>query len=738
MLYDKTIDGRLLIMGNTSPWVKAIELPNDGVHGGAEQLIFSLNFNDNVFVGQATPQLPVEIGYRMRHAEYLGGSGSHTLDFGLNITPGDLDLDGINIGIVDSITGLRDFDFSSAIKDTSGNQASDTIPNLDTRNILIDAKGPEIISYSNLMLQHNGTESQAALEVTFAQAVQVTGEPLVPVQLGTSPTFLRYKSGSGSKKLVFSATVPGPTEINDLGFRKLTGQVIYLPEGVNIKDQLGNSIELLGSNYNQLLIEDGNRVVVMGAHYEYLETINREALDQNMVDEKAWYLGGAVIDPSKPAEPSNIKKYLRDYEIPPFTPAVNDVDLYRISFRSSIPEQNRYVTAYGIAGIPRINSESLPVVSWEHQTSFNKKYAASQAFSYKPSDPEYKSTLSTRLKFAHYAGQGYAVISADQFGLGNSSENYAYQVKKSNQQASFDLYSKSLDLIKSLGKSSSDLFLAGWSGGGVTVIGFLEELESKGIKVQGAAVAAGPWDQVMLMNSAIFNPRDGADGNTPDADWLNYLLVYTAFSLSGYNEKAYIPEDVLGKYYEAARKLYTGEYKDIKTSPDQLGILVDGQYLPNQIGKILPEKYTSDPRAFAKSAYAQLLRDASSGNIPLSSDVMMVYGGQDELMSPVLATTIFERQSIGFGKKNISLNIVDSANHRAAFLSMMKNSLDWFNAKLIPPGQPEDPAARQQMFGSSWDQWFFCVIFLGIARGWDSSILKVLQVLIGLKLSTTG
>jgi hypothetical protein len=107
-------------------------------------------------------------------------------------------------------------------------------------------------------------------------------------------------------------------------------------------------------------------------------------------------------------------------------------------------------------------------------------------------------------------------------------------------------------------------------------------------------------------------------------------------------------------------------------------------------------------------------------------------------MSPDLATTIFERQSIGFGKENISLNIVDSANHRAAFLSMMKNSIDWFNAKFTPPGQPEDPAARQQMFGSSWDQWFFCVIFLGIARGWDSSILKVLQVLIGLKASTAG
>ena len=712
---------------STYPLVESIILPNDGIYGVAEPLFFSLRFNSNVFVGQTTPQLPVEIGYRMRHADYLGGTGTNILNFALNVTPGDLDSDGISLGVVDSITGLRDFDFASSVLDVWGNQVGDFIPFFNTNNILVDAKGPEIVSYSDLTLQHNGIEPQVVLEINFDQNVHVSGVPLVPVQFGATPAFLTYKLGSGSKSLLFAVTVPESMGTSDIGFRKLTGQVIYLPEAANIKDQLGNSIELLGSNYNQILIEDGNKVVVLGAHYEYLETIKREALDQYMEDQKAWYLNGALIDPKKPVEPSNIKSYLRDYEIPPFTPAANDVDLYRIGFRSSIPEQNRFVTAYGIAGIPKTSSESLPVVSWEHQTSFSKKYAASQAFSYKLSDFEYGQTLSTRLKIAHYAGQGYAVISADQFGLGNSTENYAYQVKKSNQQASFDLYSKSLDLIKSLGKSSSDLFLAGWSGGGVTVMGFLEALENKGIKVQGASVAAGPWDQVMLMNSAIFTPRDGSDGNTPDASWLNFLLIYTAFSLSGYNEKASIAEDVLGKYYEAARKLYTGEYKEQKPSADQLGILVDGQYLPNQVGKILPEKYTSDPEAFTKSPYAQLLREASSGNIPLSSDVMMVYGGQDELMSPKLAAILFERQSIGFGKENISLNIVDSANHRAAFLSMMDDSLDWFNAKLLPSVQPISISI------SSWDQWFLSFVLLGVARGWDSGFLKVLQLVLAMK-----
>ncbi len=670
------------------PWVQSVGLPSNGVHGGTEALIFSLNFNDNVFVGEALPRLPVEIGYRLRHAEYLGGTGTNILDFALKITPGDLDSDGISLGVVDPITGIRDFDFALSIKGALGNPVSDIIPTINTKNILIDAKGPEFIGHGDLMLQRCGIEPQAVLDVNFAQDVFVTGEPLVPVQLGASPGSLKYVSGSGSKRLKFTATVPETLGIVDVGFRDMMGQVIHLPDGTNIRDQLGNSIELVGADYGAILTEDGNKVAVIGEHFEFLATLTAEELNRIMEEEKEWYLRGAAIDPNGPLVPSNIKNYLRDYELPPFKAAINDVDVYRVAFRSRIPEQDRFVTAYGIVGIPKSNAESIPVISWEHQTSFNKKYAASQAFSYKSGDLEYGSTLSTRLKLAHHGGQGYAVISADQFGLGNSTENYAYQVKESNQQASFDLYLKALNLINSLGKSSYTLYLSGWSGGGVTVVGFLEELESKGIKVNGTAVAAGPWDQEMLLSTAIFSPRDGKDGNTEDAKWLNYLLIYTAFSLSGYNEKTNIAEDILGKYYEAARRLYTGEYKEFGQSADQEGILIDGLYLPNQVKKILPEKYTSDPEAFAKSPYGQLLRDASSGNIPLAGDVMMVYGEQDELMSPHLAATIFERQRTGFDKKNINLSLFDSANHRAAFLSMMNDSLNWFNSKLAVPVQP--------------------------------------------------
>ena len=177
---------------STNPLVESIILPNDGIYGVAEPLFFSLRFNSNVFVGQTTPQLPVEIGYRMRHADYLGGTGTNILNFALNVTPGDLDLDGISIGVVDSITGLRDFDFASSVLDVWGNQVSDFMPVFNTKNIIVDAKGPEIVSYSDLMLQHNGIEPQVVLEINFDQDVHVSGVPLVPVQFGATPAFLTY------------------------------------------------------------------------------------------------------------------------------------------------------------------------------------------------------------------------------------------------------------------------------------------------------------------------------------------------------------------------------------------------------------------------------------------------------------------------------------------------------------------------------------------------------------------
>jgi hypothetical protein len=83
--------------------------------------------------------LPIEVGYAMRSAQYVSGSGTRSLTFRMNVKANDVDTDGISLGRVNS-AAVRDFDFAAnQIQDRAGNPASDVIPAVNTRRIRVDA-----------------------------------------------------------------------------------------------------------------------------------------------------------------------------------------------------------------------------------------------------------------------------------------------------------------------------------------------------------------------------------------------------------------------------------------------------------------------------------------------------------------------------------------------------------------------------------------------------------------------
>ena len=56
-----------------------------------------------------------------------------------------------------------------------------------------------------------------------------------------------------------------------------------------------------------------------------------------------------------------------------YTPATNSVKLYRVTYKSVIPEQsNRPTTASGLIAIPNIKQKTFPVVSYQHGTVVSK------------------------------------------------------------------------------------------------------------------------------------------------------------------------------------------------------------------------------------------------------------------------------------------------------------------------------------------------------------------------------
>ena len=656
-------------------YAEALFLPEAGLYGTQDHLEFILKFNRNVSVENQgiKPTLPIEVDYALYNATYVKGSGSRKLTFTWTPTANDLDLNGIQVGRVDSITGVRDFDFAGSIRDTLGNAASDAIPSHNSSDIRIDGRGANVIAFSKPTI-HN---QKWTVKVKFDRDVLVQGKPTIPITFGTEDGSLSYTRGSGKKTLVFQAK----NSSKSAEFSNQVGEVILLNDNSTIKDEYGNNIQTIDSDYDQELIINGSNVVLLGSHYEFLRTIPIQELNGLIEQGSDWYYSNRLIDESLPATSDNIKSYLKDYQLPGSDPAIYDVDLYRVAYRSKIAENSRPTTAYGIAAIPRTSASEIPLVSWEHQTVFNKKFAASQSFSYPETSTESQQTFSTRLKIARYAGQGFAVISSDQLGLGNSIENYGYVTKQANQNASLNLYKSSLQLLQSSNKEVSNLFVAGFSSGAVTAMSFVEALEAQNIKVDGIAVTGGPLNLEMNVNGAIWNPRKGTDGNTPDAIWYHFVFLLTAFSLAAYsgNEKA--TEDVLGKYYEAGRKLYQSDYLTISKAQDGSGILVDGLYVPYETRAILPAKYNDNASAFAKSDYVNLLKQSSSFQLPIASDTLMVYGDQDEVTSNQFTQAIYNWQRINYGKENVELVMEKAANHRGGFLSMMSRSIPWFKQR---------------------------------------------------------
>ena len=150
----------------------------------------------------------------------------------------------------------------------------------------------------------------------------------------------------------------------------------------------------------------------------------------------------------------------KTYKLQHYAPAKYEIEVFKVTYDSVIPEQgNKPTKAFGLLAIPKIRDASaLPIVSYQHGTVFGKHDVPSYAFT----DPINPAAYETRLMVAQFAGQGYMVIAADYFGMGDSIEPEGYTVKASEQQACIDLYEAAIQFLKDNKKiSQTDLFLTG-------------------------------------------------------------------------------------------------------------------------------------------------------------------------------------------------------------------------------------------------------------------------------------
>jgi hypothetical protein len=330
--------------------------------------------------------------------------------------------------------------------------------------------------------------------------------------------------------------------------------------------------------------------------------------------------------------------------------------------------------ASGILAIPvRPATHKMPVLCYQHGTVYGRYEVPSYCFSHaSPAGfSQYAGAYETRLMVAQYAGQGCVIEAADYFGMGDSRLPEAYTVK-GEQAACMSLYRAAGHFLATKGIKQSNLFLAGWSAGGLATTAFLEKLQSSGVKVAATFTAASPNDPYVGLNTWLYHPRKH------EAVWENTLLGLTLFSYQHYYSAPGLAKSVLNaKYYRAFRDIYYRNYNSEVQLRRIFATLVQPQV---PLLAYLKKPY-ANPTYFADSLYGRLLARSQAYQEVFQSPVDMYYGSDDEAV-PVALAKLAAHYQMAMGSHAIRLIPVPGGSHRGTFLTAVSRSLKWFNHHL--------------------------------------------------------
>jgi pimeloyl-ACP methyl ester carboxylesterase len=335
-----------------------------------------------------------------------------------------------------------------------------------------------------------------------------------------------------------------------------------------------------------------------------------------------------------------------------YTPARNAVKLYRVTYQSVVPEQaNRPIAATGLLAVPDTAGTVFPMVSYQHGTVYGKE----QVPSFPDQSPE------TQLMIAQFAGQGYLVIGADYFGMGQSSEPEGYLVKASHQQATYDMLRASRAVLADLKLADSKLFLSGWSQGGFVTLAMLEKLEAVGMPVRAATTASAPADAMVAFNGFLSFPRK------IDANWITTIFILTAFSFENYYDVPGLARALLtDETYEIARKAYLREPFDPAAVPTDLRKLIRPEYF--------------DPQFFANSAYGRIVAQTNAYRWVVRTPVRTFYGLTDEAIRIELGQLPMTFQK-AIGNDAVEAVPTGDTTHRGTFATAVPQWKAWFDAQ---------------------------------------------------------
>nr|WP_222533414.1 Ig-like domain-containing protein [Azospirillum sp. 412522] len=207
-----------IVIDTTAPTVSSVSVPTGGIYKTGDVMEFTVAFSEAVTV-TGSPTLPITLDDgTVVQAAYVSGSGGSSLTFRYTVQGGLSDSDGVRL--VSALSG-------GTITDLVGNTAIRTLNSVaDTAGARIDSIAPTVTNVTSSTANGTYTTGETiSIQVTFSEAVSVSGTPTLALNTGRTAT---YSSGSGTGTLTFTYTVQaGDTsaDLDAIGTSALTGSI---------------------------------------------------------------------------------------------------------------------------------------------------------------------------------------------------------------------------------------------------------------------------------------------------------------------------------------------------------------------------------------------------------------------------------------------------------------------------------------------------------------------------------
>lgn len=215
--------------------VTSIIAPNSGVLVSGDVLSFDLNFSQAITV-TGVPQLNINLDSGIIPVTYISGNNTSRLTFSYTIQASDIDATGVT---VDNTIDLNGGTLTGGSLEANPDLTGALVP-IDLTNLFVNP--PEVLITS---ITPPGDDTYTEAEsidfiVNTSEAVDVSGSPRIPLNIGGEAKFATYISGTGTDELTFSYIVE-PSLIDSDGIESTSP--VELNSGT-IRNSIGIDLEL--------------------------------------------------------------------------------------------------------------------------------------------------------------------------------------------------------------------------------------------------------------------------------------------------------------------------------------------------------------------------------------------------------------------------------------------------------------------------------------------------------------